>query len=869
MKKLYRILFWLFITGIAATTLTSLGLYHYFSSDLPNYTQLQDYDPPVVTRLYAKSGDLFHEFASEKRFFLPVSHIPQHIVNTFLAAEDSHFYQHHGVDFLGIFRAFITNIRKYAEGKRPTGASTITQQVAKNFLLTNQLSWTRKIKEALLAFRLESAFSKDKLLELYLNEIYLGAGTYGVAAASLHYFSKPLSELTIEEAAFLAALPKAPNSYHPSRHPIRAVNRRNWVIQRMEENGLISSADASKAIEAPLTLNEHRPQRDIVKADFFSEEVRRQLIEAYGAKILYEGGLTVKTTLDPLLQLYARDALRTGLKTYDKRFGWRGASGHMDVEAWHKNPSELPEIKGCDPWQVAVVLSLDASKASVGFKDGSQGHILFEQMKWARPHIQRPNSHPTVGPAPSSPLSILKKGDVILVGKKSHALTLEQIPEVGGAIIVLDPDTGHVLAMEGGYSYDRSEYNRATQAYRQPGSAFKAFVYLTALEKGIEPNHVVLDQAISIDIGWGLGSWEPINIMEKFYGPVTVRTSFENSYNISTVQIARAIGIKEVIDTALRLKVYTKTPIQWAMALGAGETTLLKLTTAFGMIANGGKEITPTFIDRIQDRRGKTIFRATQGKTRSHTPTDFYLLDGRAFVSDPASTYQMTSLMEGVILRGTGKRAQVDNYPLAGKSGTSNDYKDVWFVGFSPHLVVGVFIGFDTPKSLGKMETGGKVAAPIFQDFMTQALKTRKPVPFKRPPGLKFKKLSLATGKTPTLGEKRIITEGLKTLAVTDPPPIGSPEYDDYKAQMLKPAFKTQAGIFDSVSSMLGLSSSNEKISPLLTNSLPSSSMENPDLIPPSEPSSKDMLPSPSLCVETTPILKPVTQTTQGLGGLF
>lgn len=772
MKRFFVFLIGSFFSLILLGFLGLFLLFSYYTQDLPDYKQLSTYDPSVVTRLYANDGRLFGEYAEERRVFLPISHIPQHIINTFLAAEDKNFYSHQGVDIKSILRATIQNFRKLSSGKRPTGASTITQQVAKNFLLTNEVSIARKIKEAILAFRLEKAYSKEKLLELYLNEIYLGGGAYGVAAAALYYFNKSLDELTIAEAAYLASLPKAPNSYHPIRNKEKAIARRNWVIDQMIEIGVITLEQGAQAKEEPLEAHFYTPRKSGIKADFFAEEVRRQVMERLGEKELYQGGLTIKTTLDPRLQQIAEEVLRQGLINYDRRFGYRGPFKHIDITntSWKEQIKEIPDPPALTPYSLAVVIEVQNDKALIGLKNEKSGTISFKDMEWARSPKVGKNGYPYIGPPIKSPSEVLRKGDIIAVEPTSqeNSYALAQVPEIEGALVAIDPHTGRVLALAGGYSFEKSQFNRVTQALRQPGSAFKMLVYLTALEKGYPPNIKILDAPVEIDIGWGLGSWKPQNTTHEFYGEVTLRRAFERSLNVATVQLAKVLGIGPIIETAVRLGINDKMPEHWATVLGAGETTLLRLTTAFAIIANGGKKITPTLIDRIQDRRGHTIYKADERmclaclKAPDPLTPPPLLEDTRPSLISPAVTYQLTSLLEGTVERGTGKRAKVEGYPLAGKSGTSNDYKDVWFIGFSPNLAVGVFIGFDNPKSLGKHEEGGRVAAPIFGAFMKRALAGTAPIPFRVPKGLRFKKINLETGVISKLSDKNAILEGFQ-----------------------------------------------------------------------------------------------------------
>ncbi|MBS0185260.1 MAG: penicillin-binding protein 1A [Proteobacteria bacterium] len=785
MKRFFVFLMTCLFTLALIGSVIGYLIFSYYTQDLPDYKQLETYDPPIVTRLYANDGRLFHEYAKEKRVFLPIAQIPQHIINTFLAAEDKNFYNHQGIDASSILRAFLSNIRNFLQGKRPQGASTITQQVAKNFLVGNEMSLARKIKEAILAFRLEKTFSKEKILELYLNEIYLG-GAYGIGAASVHYFNKSLDELSIPEAAYLAALPKAPNSYHPIKHAEKAIARRNWVIDRMVENGIITFAQGEQAKKEPLSTNFHNTESGIVTADFFAEEVRRDIVSRFGLNELYKGGLTVKTTLDPKLQSIADEVLRKAFITYDRRYGWRGPFANISIENWQDALKNFKRPRGLSPFQLAVVLETTKESVLIGLKDGTTGKIPLKELLWARPHLITKEGHPYVGPLVKKPSDVLKIGDIIAVSPLGDNLfSLQQIPEVGGALVAMDPHTGKVLAMIGGYSFEKSEFNRATQALRQPGSTFKVFAYLSGLEKGLSSTTQIMDAPVEIDIGWGLGKWSPKNISKKFYGKVTLRRAFERSYNASTVQLAKVLGIQEIVNCAIRFGAYEHLAPQWAMVLGTGETTLLKLTTAFSTIANGGKKVTPVFIERIQDRRGKTIYKSD---TRSLLPSlpdqviPSLLEDLRVRVADEATIYQIISLLEGTVERGTGKRAKVEGYSIAGKSGTSSDFRDAWFIGFTPNLVVGIFMGFDSGKSLGNHEEGGKLAAPIFGDFMKQALKGQPSIPFKRPSGLKFKRVNLDTGEPTSLKDKNAIVEGFKpgTDAIdaqTSSIAIGQPGY--------------------------------------------------------------------------------------------
>ncbi len=751
------------------------GYYHY-ARDLPDYRQLAKYDPPTVTRVHAGDGRLLAEFSLEKRVYVPIQAIPPRVVAAFLAAEDKNFYNHPGVDFRSVARAVVTNIINIGRGRRPVGASTITQQVAKNFLLTNEVSIERKVKEAILAFRIEQAFSKHRILELYLNEIFLGFRSYGVAAAALNYFNKSLDSLTIAEAAYLAALPKGPNNYHPVRKHEAAVIRRNWVIGRMLKEGYITTEEAQAATSEPLEVVQRDPT-EVAEADYFAEEVRRELVRLYGEEKLYQGGLSVRTTLDPRLQSSADAALREGLIAYDRRHGWRGPVTKLELEAaeWATQLAEVEPPKGAlGPWRLAVVLGLDAKGAEIGVDDGSQGVLPMTELAWARPPLEGQK----VGPAPKSPGEVLQVGDVVMVepvakGPKGQdypagSYGLRQIPEINGAIVAIDPHTGRVLAMSGGFSFKASVFNRATQAARQPGSAFKPLVYLAALEQGLTPSTIVLDAPFVADQGAGRGKWKPGNYTKKFYGPTPMRIGIEKSRNLMTIRLAQTIGMEMVAETAERMEVVDYLPRVLSMSLGAGETTLLRLTTAYAMLVNGGHRINPTFIDRVQDGQGRSVFRHDERDCLA-CRADLWLdqpvpelPDEREQIADPASAYQIVSMLQGVVERGTGVRIKAVGKPLAGKTGTTNDSLDTWFVGFSPDLAVGVFVGFDEPKTLGPKETGSSVAAPIFRDFMAAALKDQPAIPFRIPAGIRLVRVNHDTGRLAKPGDRKVVLEAFK-----------------------------------------------------------------------------------------------------------
>jgi len=787
MVRLLAIFLSLFLLLIAMGSGGGLLLLWHFGRNLPDYSQLADYRPSVMTRVHAGDGSLISEFARERRLFVPATAIPQKVINAFLSAEDKTFYSHPGIDFAGIATALIRNVLNILEGRkrRPVGASTITQQVAKNFLLTNEISFSRKIKEAILAFRIEHAFSKGRILELYLNEIYLGIGSYGVASAALNYFDKSLDELTLEETAYLAALPKAPNNYHPIRNKKAAKERRNWVLRQMVDNGVVSLLDAERASARDLLMRLPDPTR-IIKAGYFAEEVRRQLLQRYGEAHLYEGGLSVRTTLEPALQAIANQELRAGLVAYDRRHGWRGPLSHIEnLDNWNNALKNIPIPKAIGEWDLAVVLNLDAKKAVIGLRSGVKGIIPLKQMTWAR----RWRKEERLGPRVRRPSDVLKIGAVVAVAAvprtdkdylSSH-FSLEQIPEINGGLVAMDPHTGRILAMSGGYSFAASQFNRATQAMRQPGSAFKPFVYVAALENGFTPSSLVLDGPFVIDAGPAQGKWKPANYTKRFYGPSTLRLGIEKSRNLMTVRLANYIGMRNVVDYANRFGIMKDMPHLLPMALGAGETTLLKLTTAYAMLVNGGKRVEPTLVDRIQDRRGRTVFRHDVRDCPGCLSSDWNnqappkIEDERQQIIAPSTAYQIVSMLEGVVQRGTGIRIKKVGKPLAGKTGTTNKSRDTWFVGFSPDLAVGIYMAFDNPRSLGRRESGSSVAVPVFRDFMARALKKRPAVPFRIPPGIQLVRIVGATGLPASPNEHRVVLEAFKPGTI---PKVSGPVLD-------------------------------------------------------------------------------------------
>ena len=778
MRWLGTLFLWIFslgFLGAIGAVLLGFAVFAHYASDLPDYSQLKNYEPPIVTRIYAGDGRMLAEYAQERRVFVPIEVIPDQVKNAFLAAEDKNFYTHPGVDVTAIARAVVTNFVNRGSS-RLVGASTITQQVAKNFLLTNERSYERKIKEAILATRMEEAMTKDQILELYLNEIYLGQRSYGVASAAQVYFNKKLDDLSIAEIAYLAALPKAPNNYHPVKKHNLAVARRNWVIDRMLEDGHVTYSQAELAKASALAMN-IKDEADVVAAPFFAEEVRRELQSKYGKDSLYEGGLAVRTSIDPRLQKIAETSLRDGLIAYDQRHGWRGAVSKMDdLDDWATKLAEIDEpAEILDQWRLGVVLQSGSNSADVGLADNQTIALSLDGVKWARKCL---NECYALGPEITAVSQVLSVGDVVMIEQTDKTWTLRQIPRVQGALVAIDPHTGRVLAMQGGWKYGASQFNRVTQAKRQPGSAFKPFIYLAALDKGFTPATRVMDAPFVMEQSPG-NFWRPTNYSGEFYGPTPIRVGVEKSRNLMTIRLADHLGMKTVIEYAQRFGIADEMKPYLSYALGAGETTLIKLTMAYGMLVNGGKKVTPTLIDRIQDRRGKTIFTYDDrpcpncgdlirwdGQTTPIVPDD------REQIADERTAYQMVSILEGVVQRGTARKLAALERPLAGKTGTTNESKDNWFIGFSPDLVVGVFVGFDDPVSLGKRETGASTTVPIFGDFMKDALKDTSPMPFRVPPGVKNVRVNASTGRAAMPGDQNVIWEAFVTGT--------EPNLDDY-----------------------------------------------------------------------------------------
>ena len=748
-KKTIKLIVAIFTLGI----LFVLSTLWYFSSDLPDYKILTNYRPPVSSRVHSGEGQLIAEYALQKRLFIPYNSIPEKVIYSFLSAEDKNFFSHPGIDAKSITRAIIKNLKNYFSERRLEGASTITQQVAKNFLLTSEVSLKRKIKEAILAFRIERAYSKERIMELYLNQIYLGEGTYGVAAASLEYFDKAVSDLGYEEAALLAALPKAPNKYNPYKSIERAKARRNIVLKNLYDNSYIDNIEYQDLKNKEIKTKRRKIEL-IEEANFYSEEVRRIVSDTYGYDDLYKGGLSIRTPLNSNYQIEALKALRDGLKEYDRRHGWRGPVTNLDTADWQNKIQEFIPDKSLN-WKLAKVINVDKLTLRIEIENKEIGFIDFKNINWTRK---------------KSFEDLLKINDIIYVSKiKKNKWNLEQLPKINGAIVVMDPYTGRVLAMVGGFSFKLSEFNRATQAKRQPGSAFKPIVYAAALENGFTPSTLVLDAPFVMDQGEGLKTWKPENYGKKFYGPSTLRTGIEKSRNLMTVRVAQKVGFDEITKITKNFGIYDDVPELLSVSLGAAETTLIQLTNAYCTFANGGKKVTPIFIDRIQNRRGKTIFNADKRKCVGCVEISYLedeipiIQDKREQIISPETAYQITSMLEGVIKRGTGRKLRNLNLTLAGKTGTTNKNMDAWFLGFTLKLVVGVYVGFDEPTTLGKYETGAKAALPIFKKFVEKVVKKKDALPFKVPKNISLVVVDVESGLQPNADTKKIIYESFKT----------------------------------------------------------------------------------------------------------
>ncbi len=741
-----------------------------YSNKLPDYKFLKNYKPPVSSKVYSGNGVLISDFSSEKRIFIPYNAIPKKIINSFLSSEDKNFFKHPGVDAKGVLRAVKNNFFNLIKSNRLEGASTITQQVAKNFLLSNEVSLDRKIKEAILAFRIERALSKERILELYLNQIYLGEGSYGIASASLRYFDKPIGELNYSESALLAALPKAPSKYNPYKNKELATYRRNLVIKNLYENKYISKDIYNELINSQIILKK-RKRIFLEDTRYFVEDIRKKVIQDYGYEKVYKQGFNIKTPINLELQNLAAASLRKGLIEYDKRKGWRGPLDNREDKNWYKNLDKfnLEKIIG---WQIAIVKRIDKFETVIQTSNKENGIISYEDINWTRKNFDQ----------------IFKVNDLIYVKKISDGIfSLRQLPRVNGGIVVMDPYSGRVLAMSGGFSFKKSEFNRVSQAKRQPGSAFKPFIYALALENNYTPSSLILDAPIVLDQGVDLKMWKPENYGKKFYGLSTLRTGVEKSRNLMTVRISQDLGIDKIINFSKKLNIYENPEELMSVSLGSAETTLLKITSAYCSFANGGKLVSPVLIDRIQDSLGNTIFNnekrfcencdkiSYQGNNIPIIKNNFKQI----FSSQTA--YQMTSILEGVIQRGTGKKLKELNLQLAGKTGTTNNNTDTWFIGYTSNLVVGVYVGFDSPKKLGRYETGSKTALPIFKEFIKKAANKYEARPFKIAKGIKMMVIDADTGKKADFGSKKTIVESYKKEKIENQSFISNYKYDSNK----------------------------------------------------------------------------------------
>ena len=725
-----------------------------FSNNLPDYKFLKSYKPPVSSKVYSGQGELLSDFSTEKRIFVPFNSIPKKVIYSFLSAEDKNFFSHPGVDAKGILRAVIKNISNILYSKRLEGASTITQQVAKNFLLTNEVSLQRKLKEAILAFRIERALSKERILELYLNQIYLGQGAYGIASASLEYFDKPIIELNYAEASLLAALPKAPSKYNPYKNSELAKFRRNLVLKNLHENKYISKTEYENLKKKEVILKK-RKKIFLEDTRYYVEEIRKDIVDDFGFDKVYKQGFNIKTPLNLNLQKIASQSLRNGLNEYDRRKGWRGALLNIDeIENWKTNKNlKKFKLEKSIGWDLAIVRSIDKFYSSIETLNGENGRIKYNSISWTKKEFTE----------------LLKIGDVIYVSKiKNNLFNLEQMPEINGGIVVMDPFTGRVLALSGGFSFKKSEFNRTTQALRQPGSAFKPFIYALALENNFTPSTLVLDAPLVLEQGSDLKMWKPENYGKKFYGPSTLRMGLEKSRNLMTVRIAQELGTDKIVKFSKKLKIYDNPNELLSISLGSTETTLLKLTSAYCSFINGGKLVEPLLVDRIQDSEGKTIYNTETRSCKNCEQISFLsneipeIKNKFSQIFTPQTAFQITSMLEGVVKRGTGKKLKDLNLVLAGKTGTTNKNTDTWFIGFTSNLAIGVYVGFDEPKSLGKYETGAKTAMPIFKEFVKRAVKKEDARPFKVADNIVMMVVDKSSGKKANFTSKETLIEAFK-----------------------------------------------------------------------------------------------------------
>ena len=758
MNKFFRNIFILITSFILLSAISIISVLWTYSNDLPDYKFLKSYKPPVSSKVYSGNGDLVADFSQEKRVFVPFNSIPKNVINAFLSAEDKNFFKHPGVDAKGVIRAVINNISNILSSKRLEGASTITQQVAKNFLLTNEVSLNRKIKEAILAFRIERALSKERILELYLNQIYLGSGAYGVAAASLEYFDKSIKDLNYSEAALLAALPKAPSRYNPYRDPDIAKFRRNLVLKNLLDNNYLTSEWYEKLTKEEIILKKNK-KIYLEDAQYFIEDVRKSVIETLSYDKVYKQGFNINTPIDLNLQTIATKSLRDGLIAYDKRKGWRGPLTNKIYNSEWKKDLEKYKLENSINWKLAIVKKINKFSAEIETEDNIEGVIEYQSISWTKKEFNK----------------LLKPGDIIYVKNlKENIFNLQQLPKVNGGIVVMDPFTGRVLALSGGFSFKQSEFNRATQAKRQPGSAFKPFVYALALENNFTPTSLVLDAPLVLDQGDDLKMWKPENYGKKFYGPSTLRVGLEKSRNLMTVRIAQNLGVEKIVDFSKALKIYDNPEELLSISLGSAETTLLKLTSAYSVFVNGGKLVEPILIDRIQDSEGNTIFNNDKRKCIncdqiSYLTNDYpEIKNNYTQIFSPETAFQMTSILEGVVQRGTAKKLKDLNLNIAGKTGTTNKNTDTWFIGFTSNVLVGVYVGSDNPAPLGKYETGSKTALPIFKSFISDSINKNDARPFKAAKGTVMMVVDPLTGQKAKFNSKNTIIEVFKKENVVD-----------------------------------------------------------------------------------------------------
>ncbi len=754
---MYRIIKNIFILILSLGLLSAfviIAVLWAFSNNLPDYKFLKSYKPAVSSKVYSGDGELVNDFSSEKRIFAPYNAISKKVINSFLSAEDKNFFSHQGVDARGVLRAIVNNISNVATSRRLEGASTITQQVAKNFLLTNEVSLNRKIKEAILAFRIERALSKERILELYLNQIYLGEGTYGVASASLEYFDKPISELNYDEAALLAALPKAPSRYNPYKNSKLAKFRRDLVLKNLFENKYINEKNYKEFIDNEITLKK-RKKTFTEDTSYYVEDIRKDVVDKLGFDKVYKQGLNISTPINLNLQKIAIKSLREGLISYDKRKGWRGPlSNTKKLNNWN-NKLDKYRLEKSINWDLAIVKKIDKFSIEIETENKIRGIIKYENVSWIKKEFNE----------------ILKIGDIIYVESlKDNIFALKQLPEVNGGIVVMDPFTGRVLALSGGFSFKKSEFNRATQALRQPGSAFKPFIYALALENGYTPSTLILDAPLVLKQGSDLKMWKPENYGKKFYGPSTLRMGLEKSRNLMTVRIAQDLGLKKIVNFSKQLGIYDNPDELLSISLGSAETTLLKLTSAYSSFINGGKLVKPIMIDRIQDSEGNTIFNNEKRKCVNCEQISFLsenypdIEDEFLQIFSAETAYQMTSILEGTVQNGTGRNLKDLNLDLAGKTGTTNGNADTWFIGFTSKIAIGVYVGSDNPKSLGRYETGAQTALPIFKSFVKNAVKKEDARPFKVADNIIMRVIDPITGKKAETSSKSNIIEAYKNL---------------------------------------------------------------------------------------------------------